>query len=296
MTQQRSGNIAIVGRPNVGKSTLLNRILGQKISITSRKPQTTRYKVLGVRTEGATEMIFIDTPGWQRHPRRQLNRMMNRQVAQALMDIDAIVMVVDARSWTDDDVTIAKHIGQHDCPRILALNKHDKVHPKENLLLIIEEVRQLDTFSDFVPVCARNGNNVGELIVCIQGILPVRPRVFPDDQITVQSERFMCSEFIREKLIRFLGDELPYAVSVVIDRFEDTPAVTHIDATIWVERNGQKAIVIGKQGQQLKLISSSARKDIEQLLQRPVYMQTWVKVKENWADDLGALQSLGLTR
>jgi GTPase len=290
----RCGTIAIVGRPNVGKSTLLNRLVGQKISITSRKPQTTWYRILGVNTVDNAQMIFVDTPGWQYRPHRQLNRLMNRQIDAALTGVDIVVMVAEARKWHDDDDSVVTLFETMTCPKLLALNKHDRVADKTQMLPLIADVQARYDFAEIMPTNALRGDNVDELLRVISEALPPGPHRFPEDQITSHSERFLVAEIVREKLIRGLGDELPYSVSVVIESFRDTGEHIEIDANIWVEREGQKGIVIGAQGGRLKSIASAARKDIESLLHRPVYLQTWVKTKGRWSDDLNALRELNL--
>lgn len=294
VTESRCGTIAIVGRPNVGKSTLLNHIVGQKISITSRKPQTTWYRILGVNTVGHAQMIFVDTPGWQYRPHRQLNRMMNRQIDAALTGVDVVVMVAEARTWQEDDANVVALFGELDCAKMLVLNKHDQVTNKKQMLPLIADIQARYGFDEIIPTNALKGDNIDTLTGLITEALPPGPHRFPDDQITTHSERFLVAELIREKLIRGLGDELPYSVSVVIETFRDSGARVDIDAEIWVEREGQKGIVIGAKGERLKSIASAARKDIETLLQRSVYLQTWVKTKGKWTDDLNALKALDL--
>jgi GTP-binding protein Era len=294
-TSRRCGSIAIVGRPNVGKSTLLNRILGQKISITSRKPQTTRYQILGIKSTDSTQLIFVDTPGWQRKPTAYVNRLMNRQVTSALQEIDLVVMVSEAAHWTDDDDIVADLIAEYDCPRILVLNKHDKLAQKKHLLPLIDRLRETARFEELVPICARTGDNVPVLEELLRARVPAREFIFPDDQITDRTVQFLASEIIREKLIRALGEELPYSISVIIDKFEETDRRADIDATIWVERAGQKGIVIGNQGHRLKSIGMSARHNIEEMLQKQVMLTTWVKVKGKWTNDPSALKALDLS-
>jgi GTP-binding protein Era len=291
----RFGTIAIVGRPNVGKSTLLNGIVGQKISITSRKPQTTWQQILGVVTIGDAQMVFVDTPGWQYRPKNQINRLMNRQINAALGNVDVVVMVVDARNWHQDDDDVTALFESMACKKILVLNKHDQVVDKKQLLPLIAQAQARFQFDEVIPTNAVRKDNIALLIEVISTALPERPHQFPDDQITPHSERFLVAELIREKLIRGLGEELPYAVSVVIETFRDTGAAIEIDAEIWVEREGQKGIVIGAKGERLKSIASAARKDIEDMLQRRVYLQTWVKIKGKWTDDLNALRELDLS-
>lgn len=290
----RCGAIAIVGRPNVGKSTLLNRIVGQKISITSRKPQTTWYQIQGVNTVDNAQMIFVDTPGWQYRPHRQLNRAMNRQINAALTGVDAVVMVAEAREWRADDENVIALFETLACPKVLVLNKHDQVADKARMLPLIADVQARYHFDEIIPTNALRGDNIDSLLKVIAEVLPLGPHRFPDDQVTSHSERFLVAEIIREKLIRGLGDELPYSVSVVIESFRDTGHHVEIDANIWVEREGQKGIVIGAKGRRLKSIATSARKDIEVLLQRSVYLRTRVKTKGKWSDDLHALRELNL--
>ena len=291
----RCGTIAIVGRPNVGKSTLLNRIVGQKVSITSRKPQTTWYQILGIHTLDNAQMIFIDTPGWQYRPHRQLNRMINRQINAALSGVDVVVMVAEAHNWHTDDTNVIALFEMITCPKILILNKHDLVPNKNRLLPLIADIQARYHFDEIFPMNARRADAVDALLNAISNVLPSGPHQFPDEQVTTHSERFLVAELIREKLIRGLGEELPYSVSVVIDTLRDDGEHVDIDAEIWVEREGQKGIVIGAKGGRLKSIASAARKDIETLLQRPVYLQTWVKTKGKWSDDLNALRKLNLT-
>ncbi len=290
----RCGTIAIVGRPNVGKSTLLNRIVGQKISITSRKPQTTWQQILGLTTVGAAQMIFVDTPGWQQRPGRQINRMMNREIHAALSDVDVVLMLGEARGWHTDDDKVVNLFSDLACPKVLALNKHDLVHRKSDLLPLLADIQARYDFAEIIPTNARSGDNVDALLAALGEKLPAGEHRFPADQITNVSERFLVGELLREKLIRGLGEELPYSVSVVVTDFREKPTGVEIDAEIWVEREGQKGIVIGAKGERLKAIATAARKDIENLLQRSVYLQTWVKTKRKWSDDINALRELDL--
>ena len=292
---QRCGFVAIVGRPNVGKSTLLNRILGQKISITSRKPQTTRYQILGIDTVDETQLIFVDTPGWQRQPRFEINRLMNRQVRQALFDVDCAIQVIDARGWHADDDLVYAMLKEARVPALLAMNKHDLVKSKPNLLPQIAALSNSKPFGAFVPVCAKSGEGLEDLRRAIVEIAPIREHIFPVDQLTDRSERFMAGEIIREKSMRYLGDELPYRTTVIIDEFRDSDEITHIYATVWVDRDSQKPIVIGKNGALLKRISTDARRELERLLGRKVYLKIWVKTKRGWINNPEALQLIGLT-
>ncbi len=291
---QHCGLVAIVGRANVGKSTLINAILGQKLSITSRKPQTTRYQILGVKTLDATQLVFVDTPGWQRHPKNELNRMMNRQVRHALGDVDHAVLVSDARYWHADDQVVYDMLMQAELPVVLALNKHDLLKSKSDLLPLIAQLGAEKNFAEIIPICARTGPGVADLVQVLSKAMPERAHLYPHDQITDRPERFFASEIIREKTLRFLGDELPYRTTVLIDEFKDEDNVTRILATIWVERDSQKSIVIGKDGELLKRISVEARQDLEQLLERHVYLRVWVKTRRGWTDSPEAMQPLGL--
>jgi len=291
---ERCGLVAIVGRANVGKSTLLNAILGQKLSITSRKPQTTRYQILGVKTVDNTQLVFVDTPGWQRHPKNELNRMMNRQVRHALGDVDRAVLVTDARYWHADDQIVYDMLTQAELPIVLALNKHDLLKAKSDLLPLLAQLGAEKNFSAIIPICARTGSGVDDLINELGKAMPERAHLYPHDQITDRPERFFASEIIREKTLRFLGDELPYRTTVLIDDFKDEENLTSILATIWVERDSQKSIVIGKDGELLKRISTEARQDLEQLLGRRVYLRVWVKTRRGWTDSPEAMQPLGL--
>ncbi|MBK6657874.1 MAG: GTPase Era [Proteobacteria bacterium] len=291
---ERCGLVAIVGRANVGKSTLLNCILGQKLSITSRKPQTTRYQILGVKTIDDTQLVFVDTPGWQRHPKNELNRQMNRQVRHALGDVDRAVLVADARYWHADDQVVYDMLSEAGLPIVLALNKHDLLKSKADLLPLIAELSANKQFAAIIPICARTGSGVDDLVNELSRAMPERAHLYPHDQITDRPERFFASEIIREKTLRFLGDELPYRTTVLIDDFKDEDNLTSILATIWVERDSQKSIVIGKDGELLKRISTEARQDLEQLLQRRVFLRVWVKTRRGWTDSAEAMQPLGL--
>ncbi len=291
---ERCGLVAIVGRANVGKSTLLNCILGQKLSITSRKPQTTRYQILGVKTAQDTQLVFVDTPGWQRHPKNELNRQMNRQVRHALGDVDRAVLVADARYWHADDQVVYEMLTQAELPIVLALNKHDLLKSKADLLPLIAQLSADKQFAAIIPICARSGSGVEDLVKELSRAMPERAHLYPHDQITDRPERFFASEIIREKTLRFLGDELPYRTTVLIDEFKDEENLTSILATIWVERDSQKSIVIGKDGDLLKRISTEARQDLEQLLQRHVFLRVWVKTRRGWTDSPEAMQPLGL--
>jgi GTP-binding protein Era len=292
----RCGYIALVGRPNVGKSTLLNRILGQKISITSRRPQTTRHRVLGIKTLPHAQLIYVDTPGIHDFNGRAMNRYMNRTASSVLADVDVVVFLVDSLHWTADDELVLKKLAQTDSPVILAVNKIDVLDKREALLPGLQALAEKFPFTEIIPVSARKGDNVAALESCIEVLLPEAPPLFPEDQVTDRSVRFLAAELVREKLFRKLGRELPYGLTVQIEEYRSEPGMTHIHALIWVERDSQKNIVIGKGGRVLKEVGREARLDIEELIGNRVNLKLWVKIKEGWADDERALQSLGYTR
>jgi GTP-binding protein Era len=288
-----SGYVALIGRPNVGKSTLLNHLLGQKLSITSRKPQTTRHRLLGIKTEGNTQIIYVDTPGLHQRQHNAMNRYLNRAATNSMEGVDVIVWLVEALQWTEEDTYVSKTLVQTEVPVILGVNKVDKVSDKTALLPYLQEVATKRDFSEIFPISAHNGQNLVELEAKIISLLPISTPLFPEDQITDRSERFLCAEIVREKLVRRLGAELPYRLTVQIEHFESRKDLTSISAMIWVERQGQKAIVIGKKGLMLKAVGEEARKDIESMLECKVFLQLWVKVKEGWCDNERALRQLG---
>jgi GTP-binding protein Era len=290
---KRCGYVAIVGRPNVGKSTLLNHILGQKISITSRKPQTTRHRVLGIKTEAASQVIFVDTPGLHKKAPKAINRYMNRAASSAIRDVDVIVMVVDRTAWTEEDEMVLEQVQASQAPVILAVNKVDLLADKSQLLPHLQELEGRGNFLAILPVSALNRHNVEALEQCIEGELPTAEHFFPEDQLTDRSQRFMASEMVREKIMRQLGDELPYAITVEIEEFKQKGQVLHISARIFVERDGQKRILIGEGGSRLRSIGTEARRDMEALFDSKVMLRLWVKVKSGWSDDERALRSLG---
>lgn len=291
---ERCGYVAIVGRPNVGKSTLLNRILGQKISITSKRPQTTRHRILGIKTTENAQAIYVDTPGVHGDSKRAMNRFMNKTAYQSVKDVDVILFLVDGTKWTDDDELVLRNVKNYDTPVILVINKLDKLSDKEVLLPFIETMQGRHTFKAVVPVSAMKGKQVPELEELVESLLPESEFFFPEDQVTDRSERFLAAEIIREKLMRMLGQELPYYLTVEIDQFKQkSNGQISLAATIWVERDGQKAIIIGKNGEGLKEIGTVARKDMEKLFGEKVFLQLWVKVKTGWSDDVRALRSLG---
>ncbi|GAB1150602.1 MAG: GTPase Era [Shewanella algae] len=290
------GMVAIVGRPNVGKSTLLNRLLGQKVSITSRKPQTTRHRIMGIHTEGPSQIVFIDTPGLHIEEKRAINRLMNRAAASSLADVCMVIFVVDGLNWTADDEMVLNKLrhGGSERKTVLAVNKVDYIKDKETLFPHLEALGQKYAFDEIVPISAKSGTNVGRLMSLAKESLPESVHYFPEDYITDRSQRFMASEIVREKLMRFLGDELPYDATVEIEQFKMMEnGVYQINALILVERDGQKRMVIGKKGERIRTIATEARKDMEQLFDNKVFLEVWVKVKSGWADDERALRSLG---
>jgi GTPase len=289
------GLVAIVGRPNVGKSTLLNRVLGQKLSITSQKPHTTRYAILGIRTKGDDQAIYVDTPGLHRAEGRALDRALNRVTCRAIDEVHVLVFLIEALRWTDADQAVLARIRDRCQPVILAINKVDRVGDKRLLLPFLNQVGGSMEFAEVIPVSSAKGDNIAALEEAILHLLPEGVHVYPDDQLTDRSERFFAAELIREKLLRILGAEVPHRLSVVIDEFECVAGLDRIGATIWVERRGQKRIVIGQGGAVLKRVGEEARLDMERMFGRKVFLRTWVKIKEHWSDDARALQRLGLS-
>ncbi|MFQ3176068.1 MAG: GTP-binding protein Era [Psychromonas sp.] len=294
MMTQKCGLVAIVGRPNVGKSTLINALLGQKVSITSRKAQTTRHRILGIDTEGDYQTIFVDTPGLHIEEKRAINRLMNRAASSSINDVEMVVFVVEGTNWNEDDDMVLSKFKYLKCPVVLAVNKIDNVEDKELLLPHLEALGKRYDFKHILPMSAKKGDNVEKIRSWAQQVLPESEHYFPEDYITDRSSRFMASEIVREKLMRFLGDELPYSVTVEIEQFkQQANGVLHINALILVEREGQKRMVIGNKGEKLKAIGKQARIDMEELFDSKVFLEIWVKVKSGWADDERALRSLG---
>ncbi len=288
------GFVAIVGRPNVGKSTLLNHILGQKISITSSKPQTTRHRILGIRSREKCQAIYVDTPGIHLQAKKAMNRYMNRVASASLQDVDLIVFMVEALRWGREDEVVLERIQQTGVPVILLVNKVDSVADKAQLLPFLRELSAKQGITEIIPVSATRRTDVSRVERVVERLLPEQPPVFPAEQITDRSERFLAAEIVREKLMRRLGQELPYALTVEIERFSrDDSGLIEIGAVIWVERTSHKGIVIGKGGGQLRKVGEQARRDMELLFGSRVFLQLWVKVKEGWSDDERALRSLG---
>jgi len=289
----RSGFIAIVGRPNVGKSTLLNKLVGQKISITSRKAQTTRHRVTGIRTEPSVQYIFVDTPGFQTRHGGTLNTALNRSVRQTLSDVDAVLMVVEAGKFNQGDKQVASLLPE-DRPVLLVVNKQDELKDRTAMLEYLQKVSQVRSFAEIVPVSAKHDTGLDGLLKILAKYLPEGGALYDEDDVTDQTERMLAAELIREKLFRLCGEEIPYATAVVIDKFEESGNLRRIFATILVDRDSQKAIVIGKGGEKLKAISTQARQDMEKLFDGKVYLEVWVKVKGGWSDDVRVLKSLGI--
>lgn len=288
----KAGYIAIVGRPNVGKSTLLNHLIKQKISITSRKAQTTRHRIHGILTDAQSQFIFVDTPGFQMRHRSQLNQTMNRVVLQSMQNVDVILFVVEAGQFGREDEQVLEQLPEN-IPVVLVINKIDRLPDKLQLLPFMQKTADLFGFVDIVPVSALQNKQLTDLIETIRRYLPENPPVFAEDEITDRSERFLAAELLREKVFRQIGEEVPYSVSVVIEQFVLEGNLRRIHACILVERENQKAIIIGKQGKKLKDMAMQARKDMEVLFGSKVYLEVWVKVKSGWADDTVALKSLG---
>jgi GTP-binding protein Era len=292
---QHCGFIAIVGRPNVGKSTLLNQLLGQKISITSRKPQTTRHRIMGVETDGDYQAIYVDTPGLHIDEKRAINRLMNRAASSSLSDVNLVLFLVEGTHWTKDDEMVLNKLKKAGFPVILCVNKVDNVKDRNEVMLHMASLSEKMAFIDVIPVSAKHGKNIDVIRQHVREHLPKAIHHFPEEYITDRSQRFMASEILREKIMRFTGDELPYSVTVEIERFDFNPETDgfHINALILVERTGQKKMLIGKGGEKIKTIGREARLDMEELFGRKVFLETWVKVKSGWADDERALRSLG---
>ena len=290
----RCGFVAVVGRPNVGKSTLVNAMVGQKFSITSNRPQTTRHRILGIATGDASQIVFVDTPGIHTGHRRALNRAMNRTASRALIGVDLVLMVVEASGWVRDDDRVLGRVGGEAAPAVLVLNKIDRVRRREAILPVLADTARRHDFAATVPVCARTGENLERLRDVVEAHLPAGPPVFPQDHYTDRSEAFLAAEIVREKLIRRLGQELPHRLTVEIERFVEVEGRTVINTLVLVERDQHKAIVIGRGGARLKEAGSAARRDIARMLGRPVHLEVWVKVREGWSDDERALRGLGL--
>ncbi len=289
----RCGFVAVVGRPNVGKSTLINAIVQAKVSIVTPKPQTTRHRILAVHTMGECQIVFVDTPGLHRHAAKTMNRMMNRTAANALADADLNLFVSEANRWTVEDQDVLNRLEKSQAPVIALLNKIDKVHPKEELLSVISTMSERYAFDEVVPISAKLNDNLDRLLSLIPNYLPESPPLFPDEMITDRSESFQIAELIREKLTILLRQEVPYGLTVQIERYEEEQQGVSINAIIWVERDSQKGIVVGKGGNVLKKVGRQARLELKRRLGVPVHLELWVKVKDNWADNEQELLRLG---
>lgn len=290
---RRAGYIAVVGRPNVGKSTLINTLVGAKVSIVSSKPQTTRHRVLGVRTEGEAQFVFVDTPGFQTKHRNALNQSMNRVVTQVLAEVDAVLFLIESLKFTPADERVLKLLPK-ETPVILVVNKVDQVADKPRLLPFLQEAAARFPFAEIVPLSALDAKDGDRLLGIVGRYLPESEPFFEEDAITDRSERFLAAEILREKVFRLTGDEIPYGVAVAIEQYETEPSgLRRIHAVIWVDRDAHKPILLGKGGEHLKRISTEARQDMEKLFDAKVFLQCWVKVKSGWTDNAALLRSLG---
>lgn len=290
---QRCGYVAIIGRPNVGKSTLLNKIIARKISITAEKPQTTRHQIIGIKTIEHNQIVYVDTPGIHTKQKHTLNRYMNKAALKAMNTVDVVLFMLEGLTWTEEDAHVLDYLKQIKCPIILVINKVDRIACKDHLLPYIEELNKKMNWVKIIPISAVKGNNLDVLEKTIIDLLPQAPFLFAANQTTARDDKFLAAEIIREKLVRLLGQELPYVTTVLIEKFEYTNHTLRISAVIFVERDGQKIIIIGKQGAVLKKIGTLARKDMEQLFRHKVFLTLWVKVKDAWSDDQTMLEQLG---
>lgn len=288
-----TGTVALVGRPNVGKSTLLNALVGFRVSIVSRRPQTTRHRIVGIATRPEGQIVFVDTPGMHAAGKRAMNRYMNRAATGALVDVDLAALVIEASGWREDDQRALRTVVDAGVPCMLVINKVDRLKDKSRLLPFLAELAKKHAFVAIVPVSAEKQRGLDDLARTLLAHLPEGEPSYPADEVTDRSERFLATELIREQLMRQLGDELPYAATVELESYREEGRLLRINAVIWVEREGQKAIVVGSGGQQMRAIGQSARMAIEQLLDRKVYLQLWCKVRENWSDDEAQLQRFG---
>lgn len=290
---KRCGYVSIIGRPNVGKSTLLNRILGQKLAITSHKAQTTRHSILGIKTLPQGQILFVDTPGIHQRGANALNRYLNRTARSAIGNTNLVLFVVEALRWTDEDDQALEAIIEAGIPVIAVINKVDRVADKEALLPFLQTLAQRHSFTDLIPVSATKGEQIDALERLVVMALPEGEQVFPEDQVTDRSQRFFAAELVREQLMQRYGEELPYRTTVEIERFEERAGRYHVHALIWVERASQKGIIIGKQGEALKAVATQARLEMQKLFDCSVHLEIWVKVKKSWSSDEAALASLG---
>jgi GTPase len=293
VSTHRFGRVALVGRPNVGKSTLLNALLGTRLSIVTPKPQTTRHRILGIVTRADAQVAFIDTPGLHQGGKRALNRQLNRVARQVPDEADVLVHVIDGARWRDEDEDVWRLVSTQAAPCLLAVNKVDKISDKKVLLPFAATTTRDRPYSAVHFIAAKRGDGVPGLLDELVALLPQGPASYAEDEFTDRSERFLAAELIREQLMLQLAAELPYSTAVEIERFEDAEDITHIGAVIWVERDSQKAIVIGAGGGQLKKVGSSARRAMERLFERKVFLELWVRVRDSWSDDVAALRQFG---
>ena len=292
-TPHRAGHVAVIGRPNVGKSTLVNALVGAKISITSNRPQTTRHRLLGIATFEHGQLLLVDTPGIHREQKRAMNRWMNRAARGALEGVDAALLVIEAGRWDDEDTLAYDTLRATGIPVVLAVNQVDRTKDKTTLLPFLAKVSEGREFAAVHPISALKRKGLEALVDSLLVLVPEQPPLYAEDEITDKSQRFLAGELVREQLMRLLGAELPYATTVEIERFVEDGQLLRIGAVIWVEREGQKAIVIGKGGERLRDIGSRAREQMERLFDRKVFLETWVRVREGWSDDEAALRTLG---
>jgi GTP-binding protein Era len=288
-----SGLVTLIGRPNVGKSTLLNRLVGQKVSIISSRPQTTRHRILGISNSEGAQIIYIDTPGIHRAKQKAINRYMNKTARASIEGVDCVVMLITANGWQEEDELALQEIKKQNIPAILAINKIDKLHGRDSLLPLIDTSISKQGFAEVIPLSAQSGENVDRLQQSILQYLPVQPALYPEEQFTDKSDRFLISELVREQVFQNIGQEVPYAVAVEIEKLEDTKKLLRVEAIIWVEKDSQKGIVIGKGGALLKVIGSKARSEIERLYNKRVYLNVWVKVRKGWSGNEQYLKTLG---
>ncbi len=291
----RAGYVALVGRPNVGKSTLLNRLVGQKLAITSHKPQTTRHTIVGIDTRPEGQIVYVDTPGIHKRGDKALNRYLNRAATGVLSGVDLVVFIVDAGHWSEEDDLVLQRVRASGLPVVVALNKIDKVQPRERLLPLIDELARRTGFDILVPISARTGENLDALVEEILPRLPEGENIYPEDQISDRPERFFAAELIREQLTRRYHKELPYAVTVEVETFQERPHLLRIGAVVWVERPNQKAILLGRKGEAMKETATQARLELERFFRKKVFLQIWVKVKKSWSSDQASLARLGYT-
>jgi GTP-binding protein Era len=289
----RSGLVALIGRPNVGKSTLLNRLLGTKVSITSPRPQTTRARILGIKTLEHAQIVYVDTPGIPGTGGRRIQRVLQRAAVGGVEGVDCIVLVISAEGWRREDAEALRLARRQPLPVILAINKIDRVRDRARLLPLMKESSEQHAFAEIVPLSARTGKNTAELEAAILKYLPAQPPIYPPEQVTDKSERFLAAELVREQVFRGFGQEIPYSAAVRIEQFRRRRGVLHVAATLWVEKEGQKAILIGKSGARLKTVGERARREMQKLFSGKVYLELWVKVRHGWADSARALRDLG---